>query len=174
MASLKEQRAYKAFQDASVGVLNVKRVENQVGDGMSDIVAQSHYGFDIWLEVKALEELPKRATTAVLRGEFRPGQLPFLREKISWGGHGFALLRVGRDWFLLDPTADPEAITKAELTTKAIAYGSVAMIVNYLENLKHEDQPYGSPNYRPGTKRRKEEFRIPDGTGHGQDVDNAG
>lgn len=156
MASLPEQAAYKVFAKGCVGRLNAKRIENQVGDGMSDFVVQSENGFNIWLEVKALSELPVRDTTCPLKGTFRPGQLPFLKEQISWGGHGFVLLRVGTLWWLFDPThADLEAIQKSKLTASSYSFGLLADIIKALEDLRHEDCPYEAPNYRPGTKRRK-------------------
>lgn len=156
MASLPEQRAYEAFKKACVGRLNAKRIENQVGDGMSDFVVQSEHGFNIWIEVKALTELPKRDSTCPLKGQFRPGQIPFLKEQISWGGQGFVLLRVGQLWWLFDPThADLEAIPKSKLIESAYSFGLVADIIKALEDLRHEDCPYETPNYRPGTQRRK-------------------
>lgn len=172
--ALKEQKAYKLFADKAVGILNCKRIENQAMSGMSDAVVQSHEGFDIWVEMKALDSLPVRASTCVLRDAFKKGQLPFLREKISWGGHGFVCLRVANDWWLLDPTIDLDAIMKADLNHSSVARGDVKSIINYLENLKHEDKAYAAPNYRPGTIRRKAQLCVSDGTGHRQNLVDAG
>lgn len=175
MAKLKEQRAYKNLQDNALGILNCKRIENQNGSGMSDFVVQSHYGFDIWLEIKAMDALPVRDTTLPLRGHFEKGQLAFLREKISWGGHGFVALRVDRDWWLFDPTIELELVTKKGMgVCSLVDRGTVKDIINYLENLKHEDKAYAAPNYRPGTIRRKAQLCISDGARHGQDLADAG
>lgn len=175
MAALKEQRAYKILAEKSIGILNCKRIENQVGDGMSDFVVQSHYGFDIWLEMKAIDALPVRDSTCPLKGEFKKGQLAFLKEKISWGGHGFVCLRVGTDWWLFDPTIRLELITKKGMgICSLVDRGTVTDIINYLENLKYEDKPYAAPNHRPGTIRRKEKLCISDGARNGENLVDAG
>jgi hypothetical protein len=172
--ALKEQRAYKVLMEKSQGTLNCKRIENQNGSGMSDFVVQGHNGIDIWLELKALDALPVRGDTKVLKGAFEKGQLPFLREKISWGGHGFVGLRCGEFWWLFDPTTEVAEIRKAYINEKCIVHGTVKDIINYLEQLKYEDIPYAAPNYRPGTKRRKAQFCVPDGTGNGENLADAG
>jgi len=155
--ALKEQRAYKLLAEKSAGVLNCKRIENQNGSGMSDFVVQGHYGFDIWLEIKALDDLPLRLTTCPLKGAFEKGQLPFLREKISWGGHGFVALRANDHWWLFDPTMDIAAIAKRDIDHAALAHGTAIDIVAYLDRLRIDSIPYAKPNYRTGTLRRKNE-----------------
>lgn len=135
MSKNKEQLAFSAFKEASVGVLNLKRIENTITSGQPDVIAINRKGAVFWVELKALISWPVRDTTAPLKGKFEKGQLSQLREWISWRGHGFVLLRVDKEFFLLDPKLDLEAQGKKEMSERALAVGKKEC-VKYLEELE--------------------------------------
>lgn len=140
MAKKKEQLAWENFAKHINGRLNCKRVENQINDGMSDVTGINRNGTAFWIENKALEAWPKRASTQPLRGVFEPGQIPFLKEWRSWGGRSFVLLRVGKEYLLLNPKprsgAEPELVdqTVEQVCLWRLADG-IEGIIEYLECL---------------------------------------
>lgn len=116
MAKFKEQLAYDSFKSSCLGELKLERIENQLGQGMPDVLAINRSGTVFWLELKALVEWPKRDTTCPLKGKFEKGQLAFMAShRSSWNGHAFVLLRVGPVYYLLKPYLDLEKMTYTQL-----------------------------------------------------------
>lgn len=135
MSRLKEQRAWDRIRDANdPRTLKLVRIENLCGEGTPDLIGQNRNGTVFWLENKALEEWPKRASTPVLSGAFRPGQIPFMEAWRQWNGHAFVLLRVGLEFYLFLPSEELYVNTKSELILKALAVGKAA-ILNHLKAL---------------------------------------
>jgi len=133
MALAKEQRAFATVKESSLGRLNMKRIENSITAGMPDVILINRKGTVVWLELKALDEWPKRATTAPLKGKFEKGQLAFMREWRSWKGHSFCLLRVGTVYYLLDPRSQLDELSTQQLTEMAVV-GKDA-VIGHLEDL---------------------------------------
>jgi len=134
MARTKEQRSWDTFSKAiDPKSLKCIRIENLYSDGIPDVIVQNRRGATIWIENKALDCWPVRATTKPLRTAFEAGQLAFGRDWINWGGHAFVLLRVGLDYFLLDPACDLKDLTRDEIETGAVSVGKQE-IIGYLES----------------------------------------
>jgi hypothetical protein len=140
MSRLKEQKAWDTFKTNVNGRINFKRVENQIVDGMSDLVGINRFGVSFWIELKALEGWPKRSGTKPLARAFERGQVSFLKEWKTWKGLAFVLLRVGDEWLLLDPKPPVDLVdmNTDKLRISALSTGLQAIII-YLENLNHED-----------------------------------
>lgn len=133
MARLKEQRAWDNFKAALVGRdVKCKRVENQIGEGMPDVIGINRNGWVFWLENKAIEKWPVRASTLPLKGIFEPGQVPFMRSWQDWRGNAFVLLRVDKEFYLLNPKLALTDLTTSEIIATAVVVGKKE-IVNYLE-----------------------------------------
>jgi hypothetical protein len=95
---LPEQRLWDRFRrnSAAAGLL-LNRVENLVGVGDPDVETIAVGGVVTKLELKAIEEPPKRATTPLL-GEKRGlsiEQRNFMLNWIGLGGRGYVLIGVG-------------------------------------------------------------------------------
>lgn len=134
MARLKEQRAWDNFKLAlKAREINVRRVENQIGEGMSDVIGINRHRWVFWLENKALDSWPVRSSTLPLLGAFEPGQVPFMRNWCEWGGNAFVLLRVDKEFYLLNPKLQLTALTKDELIGTAVVIGK-KHIVDFLES----------------------------------------
>lgn len=130
-----EQLAWDNFSGSvPPAVLKLWRVENLCVTGMSDVIGINSRGGVFWLENKALDDWPARSSTHPLRDSFEKGQLPFLRQWKWWQGNAFVLLRVGVDFYLLDPEDKIEEMTKGQLIASSLAVGKVA-IYNLLEEL---------------------------------------
>ncbi len=131
-----EANAKKNFQKHALGRLLIKLVENQMGQGMADMVGTNRHGTAFWLEAKDLGEWPKRAATLPLRLSFEPGQVPFLKEWTSWNGHAFCLLRAEGEYYLLHPKGQFDLVdmTQSEIKADAVRTG-VENIISYLESL---------------------------------------
>jgi hypothetical protein len=133
VARLPEQRAWDTFS-RDVGETLTFRVENMCVDGMSDVIGINRQGTVFWLENKALAGWPALSTTFPLRDVFEPGQIPFMRQWRWWKGHAYVLLRVGLDYYLLDPRMDLKEMTAMEIIDGAIHIGK-RTIQNYLESI---------------------------------------
>lgn len=133
-ARLKEQRAWDTFKRKNLGRLNLKRVENQAATGMGDVVGINKQGTAFWIEMKALDAWPAREATCPLRDAFEPGQLGFLREWKSWRGDAFVLLRVGLEFWLLNPDNALPEYNAAQLRESAIRR-DLDHIILFLENI---------------------------------------
>jgi hypothetical protein len=135
----RELAAVNAFKKDSLGRLLIDRIENSQRSSMADTTMQNRAGVIAWVEAKALESWPARPNTAPLRGAFEKGQLPFLRERISWGGKAFVLAKIESDWLLLNPMVPLEEVTKQQLFEEPdgviFAFGKEECI-KYLENMR--------------------------------------
>lgn len=139
MSNQKERAAWKLFADKAQGRLNFERIENSLAEATPDAIGINKNGAVFWIETKALDDWPVRATTLPLRTAFEKGQVPFLRQWRSWRGTSFVLLRAGSgaksDWLLLDPREPLTEQTKIELVLNRHAMGIESILV-YLENLQ--------------------------------------
>lgn len=141
MAKFKEQLTYDTFKSGCLGTLKLERIENQLGQGMPDVLGTNRSGTVFWLELKALDEWPKRATTCPLKGKFEKGQLAFMAaHRTGWNGEAFVLLRVGKLYLLLKPFMDLESYTKEQLCDTSRASNPVVAvgkdpIIEYLKAL---------------------------------------
>lgn len=132
-----EQKAWDRLKSAIESRLKAHRVENLLGNGMSDVVGINRSGAVFWLELKAVASWPAKGSTAPLKSKFEPGQVPFMKEWNCWNGSAFVLLRVGTvEWFLIDPTKiDPRELNRVELVNSAVSIG-LENIICYLESLE--------------------------------------
>jgi hypothetical protein len=136
MSRLPEQRAWDSFScDIDPAKLKLFRVENQCVDGMCDVIGINRAGVSFWLENKALADWPAKSKTYPLLGAFEPGQVPFMRQWKWWNGRAFVLLRVSKEYYLLDPDLELKAMTADQLVTTAIAIGKKP-IYHLLESLE--------------------------------------
>jgi hypothetical protein len=138
MTRQREQKSWDAFSKAfDPRQLKPFRIENLYsGSGMPDVLLINRRGTVFWIENKAIENWPVRATTKPLRDAFEPGQLGFQRQWREWHGIAFTLLRVGLDYYLLDPDEPLDEMTREELVELAVIQHGKTEIATYLENLK--------------------------------------
>lgn len=135
MAKFKEQLAYDSFASGCLGLLRLERIENMVGEAMPDVLGVNRGGTVFWLELKALHEWPKRATTCPLKSKFEKGQLGFLCSwRSGWDGHAFVLLRVDKVYYLIKPRMDLSELNQIQLMENSVAIGKRECI-EYLEKL---------------------------------------
>lgn len=134
MAKREEQLAWDSFKSGIPGRLSITRIENMLGEATPDTNGTNRNGAMFWMELKADKEWPKRSTTCPLRGAFEKGQLSFLRQQISWNANAFVLYRVGREYLLLNPSLDLEAMTKEDIIKSAFATTKNG-VIEYLEQL---------------------------------------
>lgn len=109
------------------------RVENQVIAGMSDVININIKGTVFFVENKALIAWPIRTATYPLRTAFEPGQIPFMREWKKWKGHAFVLLRVEKQYYLLDPNLPLDTMTKENLIEHAVLIGKETILDYFAE-----------------------------------------
>jgi hypothetical protein len=102
---------------------------------MADVVGINRKGAAFWLELKAYEAWPIRATTCPLKSKFEKGQLGFLCAWRSWLGNAYVLLKVGKVYYLIPAAMDLESVTRAELVNGAIAVGK-SSVIEYLVSLE--------------------------------------
>lgn len=137
MSRTKEQRAYDSFSRRAQKVLRLWRMET-INTGMADVIGKNERAGVFWLEMKALDDWPKRPTTFPLKGAFEKGQIGFLKEWGNAGGHGFVLLRVGESaYYLFDPKnvdGDLRTMTREDLVRAAVVFG-VDAVIEYLARL---------------------------------------
>jgi hypothetical protein len=140
MTRKKEQKSWDNFKSSlNPRTLKPYRIENlYTGDGMPDVLMINRRGVVFWLENKALDGWPARESTCPLKSVFEAGQLGFGRQWMEWNGLSFVLLRVGLDFFLMDPRDNLQFMTQTDIYGHCIAHGKIE-IIKYLENLKHED-----------------------------------
>lgn len=72
-------------------------VETPLDDGIPDV---NYTGG--WLELKQIPRWPARPATPVRVPHFRREQRIWLRRRCRAGGRAYVLLRVSRDWLLID------------------------------------------------------------------------
>lgn len=131
-----QKKIYEPLKKASIGRLQMHRIENSVGEALPDVIGINRNGTAFWLENKYLEEWPKRATTFPLASAFQRGQLGKLRMWRDWKGRSFVLLRVGKDFILLNPSHPLKEMNQAELMSIAALIVGKDEIIKYLESLK--------------------------------------
>lgn len=142
MARLKEQKQWDTFKRHTDKEerLRLWRVENLCGDGMSDVYGINWNGASFWLENKAAEKWPARATTCPLRDVFEPGQVPFMKQINFMNGHAYCLYRVKEwdEWFLIRPgkgqIKEITDMTRKDIETLSVAIG-LNNIINHLAAL---------------------------------------
>lgn len=78
--------------------VDVSRVENLVEDGMPDVNG-CHEGCEFWIELKQLDEWPKRKSTKVKVG-MRPSQLRWIANRGRAGGNVHVLAQVDKTYLL--------------------------------------------------------------------------
>lgn len=140
MARLPEQRAWDNFSGSiNKRLIWPQRVENMVLNSMPDVICLNHLGTTFWLENKAIDSWPARSTTFPLRDRFQPGQLSWARQWRASGGFSYVLLRVGLDFYLLNPDYDLDKLTQTGLLASACITHGKKEIMAYLEELKRED-----------------------------------
>jgi hypothetical protein len=132
---LREKNAWKAFNGHAEGKLQLNRVENTIGDGMPDVIGTNCHGVGFWLELKDLTDWPARETSCPMKGKFRPGQIPFLLTWKSWGFNCYALVRIKKIFYLVNPSSDIESIPKSLFNLHIIKTG-YKDIIEYLGELK--------------------------------------
>lgn len=76
--------------------LDPVRVDNPADPGTPDV----NY-VEGWIELKQVDEWPKRATTPLRVPHFTSQQRVWLRRRVMSGGRAFVLIKVARDWILL-------------------------------------------------------------------------
>ena len=137
-----EQLAWDALKGASpTSKIDLHRNENSAAGAMPDVVGINSCGSVFWLELKALREWPKRATTVPLKNKFEKGQLTFARRWNIMNGNSFVLLRVEKTFYLFKPihrtdSGNLDSLTQSELIANSLLIGKPSEIVEYLENLK--------------------------------------
>lgn len=139
MARTPEQRSWDTFSAAiDRRKIWAQRVENMALNSMPDVVCTNRRGAVFWIENKAINGWPSRDSTTPLRNAFQPGQLAWARQWKEWSGNSFVLLRVGLEYYLLDPADNLQVMTKYDIIGHAIEQGKKE-IIEYLENLTNED-----------------------------------
>ncbi|WVW37714.1 DNA helicase [Aeromonas phage Gekk3-15] len=141
MARTPEQLAWDSFKNGSdAAKYDLHRLENGCGNGIPDVIGINYHGASFFLELKALKEWPKRATTLPLKNKFEARQIPFAQRWNLLGGHSFVLLRAIKEFYLLKPIHATNIKTPNEMTTAEIIDCSLAIgkkeIIKYLEDLK--------------------------------------
>lgn len=131
-----QTKIYEPLRKDSLGMLQMHRIENSIGEALPDVVGINRIGSTFWLELKYLEEWPKRASTLPLRTSFERGQLGKLRMWRDWNGNAFVLLRVSKDFILLNPSHPLKDMTQAEIMSMAALIVGKHNVINYLVTLK--------------------------------------
>ena len=126
MSRKDEQLVWDAIKRHSLRrKIKLWRVENLHGDGMSDVYGINRFGTSFWMELKSLDEWPRRDGTCPLKGIFEPGQLGFMRSINSWGGHAYVVVRVGlHDWRFVRAVLglpDPDELDAAALLERSVS-----------------------------------------------------
>jgi hypothetical protein len=86
------QRVVKALKP-----LDAWSVENPCRPGTPDV----NY-IEGWIELKWLDNWPKRSSTVVRLDHFTPQQRLHLARRWNLGGNAYLLLQVGQDWLLFN------------------------------------------------------------------------
>lgn len=101
--------------------LDAMAVENSAMPGTPDV-----YFLHGWIELKEVDDWPKRPTTPLRLPHFTKHQRAWIRRHVHRGGTVFVLLKVGKkEWFLIDGL---EAADKLGSSTRA-EIESVARLV---------------------------------------------
>jgi hypothetical protein len=109
MATKPEQKMWDYLTAAMRGRWDAQRHEDKLSNSVPD-VSFACQGVDGWLELKTIEEWPKRATTMVKLQHLRSGQVNWMEDRGRRGrGACWVLLAVGggfgnADWVLIHHT----------------------------------------------------------------------
>jgi hypothetical protein len=76
--------------------LHAVAIENALDKGTPDVNCLAG-----WIELKQIDDWPRRESTPVQVHHFRPEQRTWLRARCEHGGNAWVLLRVGKEWLLL-------------------------------------------------------------------------
>lgn len=108
------------------------RVENTVQVGTPD-VNFCLGGLDVWLELKQLDDWPKREKTRVVLG-MREGQAPWIIKRTIAGGLAFVFAQIGREYFLYEAFAVNrlDTLNQQEMRDQAVWTGRQPLDVNRL------------------------------------------
>ena len=79
----------------------ITRIENAAGQGTPDVTLTIR-GTHAWIELKFLEEFPRRKATTVKCDHFTQEQRTFLHDECMSGGRAFVWIQVGSEYFLFD------------------------------------------------------------------------
>ena len=79
---------------------HVCRIESYAGVGQPDVNGCAA-GQTWWMELKCLDEFPKRHTTIVKVNHFTPEQRVWILNRVKHGGRVFVFVKVGKDDFYL-------------------------------------------------------------------------
>lgn len=137
----KEANAWDSARKVFESRLKFFRIENSIGEGMSDVICQNKNTKIFWIETKALDAWPVRPGTLPLRAAFEPGQIPFMRDWCGWGAEAFVLVRVKvsnnvYQWLLLDPKRELREMTRASLVESCFNdQPTLESVTQYLESL---------------------------------------
>jgi hypothetical protein len=100
--------------------LDAMAVENAVQPGTPDVEFIGG-----WIELKSVDSKPKREDTVVRVDHFTPLQRLWLKKRRERGGRAWLLLRVGREWLLIDgkvAAAKVGSSTMADLIRLAVCH----------------------------------------------------
>ena len=133
----KETKARDAFRSRAEGKINIELIENQQSSSTPDAICINRRGSVFWLEFKALDKWPVKAATCPLKNSFERGQIPKLKEWVSWNGLAFVLLKVSDEFYLLHPKSDVDLtmMTQENISIFCVASG-LGNVVTYLENIQ--------------------------------------
>jgi len=84
------------------------RHEDSLQTGIADVSFVSNNGFHGWMELKKLNEWPKRESTIVRIDHYTDDQRIWLARKGRAGGYTWLFLQVGRDYLLFNWKAAQE------------------------------------------------------------------
>lgn len=102
------------------------RIENSCAKGTPDVNGCfTHNGqrVEVWIELKALEDWPVRATTCIRLPHYTQEQRDWLLARAQAGGRAFLFVRVAREYFLFTAARAQvvEQLTRAQWYQAAYA-----------------------------------------------------
>lgn len=95
----RESRLWKYLRDGMGNRWQANRIESSTSVGIPD-VEFAVFGASGWLELKTLDEFPKRDTTNVRIPHFTPEQRLWFRNRAKYKHDCFLMVRVGSEHFL--------------------------------------------------------------------------
>lgn len=98
---LPEQRLYDWLQRKWGGAVFVERIENRVKRDTPDMFV-AYQDLAGWVELKVLDEFPKRATTAVRVSHWTTGQRYWMSRAACYGVKTWLVVRVRDEVFVFD------------------------------------------------------------------------
>lgn len=120
------KRIIKIFK--TVAGVHAMPVENPAHTGTPDINLCNVVTGDYWVEVKIVEEYPKRPATPLKIDHFTVAQKTWMKDRKSAGGSVFILAQVEEDYYLF--TTNPEVIEHLGSTWNKADWNSNCDIVS--------------------------------------------